>query len=556
MKKLFLIFMFFVPTLLFAAIGESRISVAPDGTELKWEKGHWDFFIMHKTLIDHVTGAANNDGGGDSTASNPQGDTFIESSTYTLTSKHIPPDADIDRAFLVWLSTQDPSNMEGPTDNSVFLTFTNATDPEITLTQEVTASFQGDLAETQQGDFEYEAINMPATLNTNTIGIYTYRVEVSDFMKKIIKMGRDKGIDSGEALYGDYTVSGMDGSNHQNYLDASALVGGWFMPFVYTSKHINTKNIYFYHSLAAYRFEKKELTISGFELPDEPIIKLGLVVFEGDPGLAMTVSFEDNKVTDKKADPEGLYIRSQHETDDLDYAPLYNKCNPDKELTDTYSTLYGSGTLYYTEMYNSISSVFSWSDPNEYWCVGNPDKLWPIDPNNPLEYAIDADIMMVDASSTGLFYGKFNKGDTSFNIKIGANQDQVYTNMLIVSVDTQNQGELYGECYPDGTCSEGLECKIEHNICLEPETDNNDTADTDNDNDTADTSDTGSDTGSTEPTDQADSDSGTEKGSWGELNGECYPNGTCNKGLACNKKQNICVKQMKSAGGCSVMTVY
>ena len=431
--------MFFVPVFLFAAIGDNGISVAPDGTQLKWEEGAWDFFIMHKTLIDHVTGEANKqqnaDGSTtDTTDKNPQGDTFIDSSTYTLTSKHIPLDADIDRAFLVWLSTQDPNNLSGPTDNSVTLTFKNSTNPAITLTQDVTASFQGNLGSTTIGNFEYEALNMPADAQSGATGVYTYRVEVSDFMKKIIEMGEKEALKPGEALYGDYTVSGMDGSNHENYLGTSGLVGGWFLPFIYTSSNISAKKIYIYNGLAAYRFENKELTVSGFELPDEAVIKLGLVVFEGDPGLAMTINLNM-----QPAEAEGLYIRSEKEIgDDTKWAPLYNKCNPTRTLTDEYSGFpYNGGTLNYTEMYNSISSVFSWSDPSDYWCVGNPDKLWPIDPTNPLEYAIDADILMVDSSPTGDFANKFLKGEKSFQLKIGANQDQVYTNLLIVSVDTK-----------------------------------------------------------------------------------------------------------------------
>ena len=397
--------MVFVPVMLFAALGENGISQAPDGTILKWEEGAWDFFIMHKSLIKQVTGEAS------TTAGNPQADTCIEQeigSTYTLEMKHIPPDADIDRAFLVWLSTQDPDNLNGPTDNSVTLTFTNAANPNITLSREITASFQGNLATTTIGNFEYEALNMPDTQTGNT-GVFTYRVEVSDFMKEIIRMGEAEGMNSGEALYGNYNVKGMECSNHQNYLTTSGLVGGWFMPFVYTSAHINPKKIYFYNGLAAYRDASQLITVSGFELPAEAVIKLGLVVFEGDPGLySMLFSHM-----------EGLAISSQLNPNN--FAPLFNNCNPNM----------GS----YTEMYNSISSVFGWEDSENYWCVGNPNNL--ADPSSPLEYGIDSDILLVDSGPTGPFYGQFNKGDTAINLQIGANQDQVYTNILIVSVDTK-----------------------------------------------------------------------------------------------------------------------
>lgn len=406
--------MFFVPAMLFAAIGDNGISVAPDGTQLKWEEGAWDFFIMHKSLIEKVTGEAS------TTAGNPQADTCIDpnvGSTYRLTSKHIPPDADVSRAFLVWLAPQNPDNLSGTTDHSVTLTFKNAADPEITLMKEVTASFQGNLATTTIGNFEYEALNMQDSQSGNT-GVYTYRVEVSDFMKEIIKMGEAKKMDPGEALYGDYTVTGMDCNNHQNYLNTSGLVGGWFLPFVYTSANINAKKIYFYNGLAAYHIQTNQITVSGFELPDEAVIKLGLVVFEGDPGLANTL-YPNN--------PEGLKVSSQN--DPANFAPLFNDCNPPKTQGDVL------GQLNYTEMFNSISSVFSWENNNDYWCIGNPNN--PEDTSNPLEYAIDADILMVDASKTGPFYGIFQKGDTSLNLQIGANQDQVYTNILVVSVDTK-----------------------------------------------------------------------------------------------------------------------
>ncbi len=419
MKKFLLAFMFFIPFLLSAAIGDTGISVDPDGKQLKWEEGAWDFFIMHKSLIENLTNSAS------TTAGNPQAYTCMDpnvGSTYRLTSKHIPPDADIDRAFLVWLAPQDPDNLMGNTDNSVTLTFTNAADPSITITKDVTASVQGNLATTQLGNFEYEALNMPDSSTGNT-GVFTYRVEVSDFMKEIISMGEAKGMNPGEALYGDYNVKGMDCSNHQNYLTTSGLVGGWALPFVYTSAHINPKKIYFYHGLAAYRFQAAFLTVAGFELPAEAVIKLGFVVHEGDPGLA---SRTGTSVLGQ-AEPEAIGISGF--SDPANYALLFNNCNPPRHQDST-------GLAFeYTEIYNSISSIFSWENSDEYWCIGNPDN--PLDQTNPIEYAIDADILVVDAGPTGPFYGKFNKGDTQFGLKIGANQDQVYTNFLIVSVDTK-----------------------------------------------------------------------------------------------------------------------
>ncbi|MBO4441300.1 hypothetical protein J5834_04205, partial [bacterium] len=148
MKKILAVLMLFVPFVLCAAIGDSGISIAPDGSELKWEEGAWDFFIMHKSLIEQVTGSAT------TTVGNPQADTCIDQnigSTYKLTSNLVPNDADVDRAFLIWLTGHDPDNMNTPTDNSVTLTFTNSEDPTLTLSREITASYQGMPSPTSQG---------------------------------------------------------------------------------------------------------------------------------------------------------------------------------------------------------------------------------------------------------------------------------------------------------------------------------------------------------------------------------------------------------------------
>ena len=228
MKKFLFLLFFLLPVFLFAAIGDNGISIAPDGTLLKWEEGAWDFFIMHKSSLERSpeNKAAALDENGNEVQGNPQGDTLIDQTigtTYRLTSKHIPPDADVSRAFLIWLADQDPNNIDGNTDNSVTLTFTNASDPEITLTQEVTALTQGNLANNSKGMIEYEAvrISVPTQLkqdpycpgeSASYTGYYTYRVEVSDFMKKIIAMGEAKGMQPGEALYGDYNVKGMTSS--------------------------------------------------------------------------------------------------------------------------------------------------------------------------------------------------------------------------------------------------------------------------------------------------------------------------------------------------------
>ena len=79
------------------------------------------------------------------------------------------------------------------------------------------------------------------------------------------------------------------------------------------------------------------------------------------------------------------------------------------------------------------------------------------------------------------------------------------------SANTENpdkkQGELYGECYPNKTCNDGLICDKNNNICIkdsESPENNDDESDSDSDDD----SDTTSDNADSAPDNDADADSG------------------------------------------------
>ncbi|HPY13925.1 MAG TPA: WAP domain-containing protein [bacterium] len=404
MKRIFMVMIALFPFFLSAVIGPNVSQT--NGQELKWEEGAWDYFVMFKSLIAQVTGEVT------TTPGNPQADSCIDinvGSTFTLTSAHVPPDTNIDRAFLIWIAAQDPSQYNGPTDNSVTLTFTNESKPsEVTLSTEVTSSVSGNLF--TPPSFDYEAISEPS----DSTGIFTYRVDVTEFMQQIIELGALNDItQTGEALYGSYNVKGMNCTRAQAYLTTSGMVGAWALVFVYTSERISPKKIYFYNGLEAYRFQEAYIDVSGFELPNEAEVRMTMVLAEGDPGLASATTD-----TFQPAPPEALAISGQSNPN---FDLLWNNCNPAKYTP-----------LAYTEVYNSISSIFGWEDEMPV-CVGG-------DPNSPdptkLEYAIDADTFLLKAKEFP-FDQHLKKGDTMFSLKIGANQDQVYTNLLVVSVDTK-----------------------------------------------------------------------------------------------------------------------
>lgn len=110
-------------------------------------------------------------------------------------------------------------------------------------------------------------------------------------------------------------------------------------------------------------------------------------------------------------------------------------------------------------------------------------------------------------------------------------------------------GSAGGKCYGNKTCDEGLVCDEKSNTCVEDS--NNEVTDGEPDTDDAATDDAVTDDSQTDnpvtddaATDDADNvvpdeDEGKKQG---ELDGECYPNKTCNEGLVCDADNNICKK--------------
>ena len=532
-----------------------------NGQKLQWGAGQFDYFVMFKSLMGNdirdICTNANSPVGCD-WDNNPEPDSCLPSSTFQLTNQHIPEDAYIEAAYLVWTSSIDPNNINH-TDNTATLNFTSD-DGQISQTLNAAApriGTAGTDANPGEQDFTFEGIT---TEQAGTIygGYYTYRVDVTDFFNIIHAKGRELGYKSdGMSLYGNYTVSDVECSNDSAYLSqisgnagySASVMCGWSLITVYRSTKVTQKMVYLYNGFGRFCKQDVDLGISGFEFPDKPMIKMTMAVHEGDPGLASATGC-GGTLGGGACPPEGLQVTGQT-TAPEDLVVLQNQCNPGKGVDQ-------SGTPFnYSDTYNSISSIYGWNDDSPT-CIGG-DPNFP-DPNS-LEYTMDVDTFLLDAEANPDFDRQFKKGDSSILIKIGANQDCVYPNFLIVSVDTQKRGELGGECYMDGTCSEGLECDIVHNICIEPETDDTDTTtDTDSANtdsaDTADPADSDTDTSDSGSDDTSDSGTETEKGNMGESGGECYPNGTCNEGLTCNK-DNICVKPLvlQKSGGCSILTV-
>jgi len=421
MKKIVLILFFLTAfsTMLFAgkSIGPN-VSVYK-GKELKWEEGARNYFVMFKTYLE------DKNTGDDQGGKNPQGDACVDPSvgtTYTLGMGDVPLSAHVDKAFLIWTSAI--GNQSEPTDNSVTLSFTqqNSTFSE---TQTITASRQGQIGDAKQ-DFEFESYTDP---DDPTIQYYTYRVDVTDFFTKLHKDGveHDLGFD-GMALYGDYTVKDLNCTNASQYIDTTQMVGGWSLIMIYSysaeeNSDVKPKNIYIYNGFTGYWYKKDQITVSGFEFPAKPEVRVTLGTFEGDPGLANVFEPTGGPNPGGIAPAEGLQVKGGGP----DFLLLSNKCNPEQMKQNQ------GQTLKYTEIFNSVSSVYGY-DSKEPDCVGGTPPNYD---TSKMQFGMDIDTFVMDAGSEAKYANHFYKGGQTIDFLIGANQDFIITNFMVVSVDTK-----------------------------------------------------------------------------------------------------------------------
>lgn len=457
MKKLLVTILISLPFLLQAAMGPDVSQV--NGQPLKWEEGAWDYFVMFKTLIKNdnrtvcTPSQFNSCELGDDQPGNPQADACIDpsvGSTFDLISAQIPFDAHVSAAYLIWVSALPEAQVpNGPTDNAVTLSFVG--NEGTTLSAEIKAT-ETPKTVSDTYDFSFGAVedtntvNLECTTDEDCTGneqlgqgwrclggscgvhtvTYTYRADVTEFFDTIHSMNVEAGIlNDGTGLLGKYTVSDMECTSDANYVTTSGMVGGWALVFVYTSEQISPKKIYFYDGFDAYRFEEGVISTSGFELPNEAVVRFTMIAAEGDPGLA-TSSNPDNPFGGQPP-AEALSISGEKKFPVGEWLQLWNDCNQAK-TTDSQNLPFN-----YTEVYNSISSTYGWEDETPFCVGGNPG----MPDANLLEYAMDVDTFILSAKDEA-FAPHLEKGDHFLNFKIGANQDQVYTNLIVVSIDTKS----------------------------------------------------------------------------------------------------------------------
>jgi len=439
------------------------VSKYSDQDELKWEDGAYGYHVMFKSLID-------NKKPDDAANCNPQGDTCKDSSTYNLSYQHIPSDAIVERAFLVWTGAIAVAKKDQPTDNEVQLAF-QSEDGKISKSWTVKAKKAYKVSEAAAGKAKFGFDAFKDTDNPQK-SWFTYRVDITDDLKEIQDTARKNAAEGtivrdGDSLFGSYTVSGLECAEDGIYQEFTELVSDWSIILIYSSIEISPKKIYIYDGFRAYWYEYAEIKVQGFTFPTDPEIRITLASHEGDPGL-YTLNPEDHQLV-----PEGIQVRGKGS----DWLLLSNKCNPAAFAEENFQR------LDYTEIFNSISSVYGYNEAGEPQCIGGiptKDAAGNCSGLNfdEIEYGMDMDTFVIDSSKDSAYASQFNKGGKDITLRVGANKDSAITNYMIVSVDTKApQFDIPGlpekvACTPAGATNpysfDGKWCQngLEHTFAL------------------------------------------------------------------------------------------
>jgi len=400
------VFIFALP--LMTAWGAEGTPIGGEPYE-RWEDGGNDFFVMFNSLIDDQVTLS-----GETT--NRQADTCILESSFTLNGIHSPDDAIVSKAYLVWMGAVDPASFEAPTDNAVHLKFVRADEKYTYETDVIAGDTAKNLLDTSN-PFEFQSVKFNTDVTTGCsesnagqsgtgdVAYFTYRKDISDFFKKIYDdnlASTETVLKDGEALYGTYTVSGLDCTNHDNYKCRTTMVSNWSIFFVYKSGKTRSKKIYLYPGFAYAQGETSVANVSGFDLPKNPVLRLTTMIAEGDPALVKP-----------QLPPELIYIKGADATSTYN---LTNTCNPLVDMS--------------YEIYNSNSSIYGWDpDDEQIFCVsGGIEGQY---------YGIDADTFLLDSEDDVNLQEHLKLGGTGLDVTLSVNQDAILMNYLILSVDTK-----------------------------------------------------------------------------------------------------------------------
>lgn len=341
---------------------------------------------------------------------NKQGDTCLASSSDTLTMSSIPVDAVVAKAYLIWTGAVDPAKLTEPTDNMVHLKFARE-DGYIYETDIVAGDSAKMLGDTTD-PFLFESVQMTAevptgcseteagTVTTADLAYFTYRVEVTDFFTKILddNHASENPVMDGQALFGDYTTSGLDCTEDDVYRCPTLMVSNWSLVIIYQSGEIMPKTLYLYPGFSFKKDETADVTLGGLDLPYLPSMHMMMLSSEGDPALLDAHS--------------GFELVTMRDEAEQTFVLLAGDCDPQDDI--------------YNEVWDSRRSGFMFNAEGNKYCTGYDTEF---------TYGFDIDQWYLDATADEHLANFLPDGTTEMTMHFNFAFDEVLTNLLILSVD-------------------------------------------------------------------------------------------------------------------------
>ena len=374
----------------------------------KWENGGYGYLVLGNSLI-----ADQEKFYGEGT--NKQGDTCLESSSDTLTAGGLPIDAVVTKAYLVW--TGAVGNFEEPTDNTVTFSFTR--EDGYIYENEIVGGESPKMLDDTSAPFLFESVrfytaaellcttSVPGQKVATTLAYFTYRVDVTDFFKKIIddNHAEIEPVMDGQALLGDYRVGGLDCQQEDQYRCATLMVSNWVLVIIYQSAEVAPKNIYLYPGFSMGQQERKETLLTGLSLPYKSALRMTMVTAEGDPVLMAPTPPSYHPINAK----EMVFLKGAKQ--DM-WRPITADCDPEDDAL--------------SEVWDSRPAFFAYDAEKNGYCTTYGDTY---------TFGLDIDNWYLDTASDEALATLLPEGGDSVGLALEFGLDEVLTNLLILSVD-------------------------------------------------------------------------------------------------------------------------
>jgi|GEM_PF-1493515 len=329
-----------------------------------------------------------------------QGDTALTESESFLGG--IPNDVHIVKATLIWIGSVNP--VGGTIDTQVTLTPPGGTGYTV---------FAGP-GNLQEKTLRNQDANTGEIQNWH---YYTNRVDVTEFMQT-------HHVTEGGDLNGYYKFSDYQGYAGAPYIWNTMAMGGWSLIIVYSSPTANPKRIFYYTNFDYTSNNQLVQNPSGFQVPEDAEAKVTLFISEGDyPLWGMCYGMEDmNSPTLNTGDFTGTPAEICSDYLGINYTEglffngeiLDDGCFPDAPSQEITTGLYTPTGPNSENVYNS--TVNTNLHPSEGACRINT-------------YSIDLDTFDVS--------NYLNFGDTEANVTMSLGSDFIFTNYIILSIDTK-----------------------------------------------------------------------------------------------------------------------